>query len=266
MVYTLLKEKDLIGYYDFDKRSGSASVHSTRIEKYDFLELASVEAKLISFKSDEETYITFELPQINCSSCLYLLENLPRLNPYIRKCTVNFPKKKAELVFNHCGLSFRELVILLTRIGYEPRLSLDNLTTTKSTIPRQLRLQLGIAAFCFGNIMLLSFPEYLGLDEGNTMPCGMVYFALVTALNAGSVPASVIFMLIFGTGTLPAMLALNLGSHRISMQSRLFMKKFVPWFIFMIAVLLIIRGMNLGLPFLSPYQKTVSGETIFCEP
>ncbi|RYY15924.1 MAG: sulfite exporter TauE/SafE family protein [Chitinophagaceae bacterium] len=112
-----------------------------------------------------------------------------------------------------------------------------------------------------GNTGFLVF----GMANG-MLPCGMVYFALVTGLNAGSVTASIIFMFVFGTGTLPAMLALNLGSHRVRLESRIWMKKFVPWFICLIAVLLIIRGMNLGVPFLSPYQKAVSGETIFCEP
>ena len=98
------------------------------------------------------------------------------------------------------------------------------------------------------------------------LPCGMVYFALITALNAESVMQSVIFMFIFGTGTLPAMLALNITSYRMGVGSRLRMKKLIPWFISLVAILLIVRGMNLGLPFLSPYHKTSSGQAIYCEP
>ena len=98
------------------------------------------------------------------------------------------------------------------------------------------------------------------------LPCGMVYFALITALNAESVMQSVIFMFIFGTGTLPAMLALNITSHRMGVESRLRMKKLIPWFISLVAIILIVRGMNLGLPFLSPYHKTSSGKAIYCEP
>jgi Cu+-exporting ATPase len=167
IVYTLLKEKGLAGYYDFDKQPGRAAVHPVRTEKYAILDLATVQAGLITFKSDDETHITFELPQIHCSSCLYLLENLSRINPLIRQSIVNFPQKKAEVVFDHRGLSLRQLVELVTRIGYEPRLSLDNLTPKHPALSRQLRFQLGVAAFCFGNIMLLSFPEYLGLDSSN---------------------------------------------------------------------------------------------------
>ncbi|MHA4842869.1 heavy metal translocating P-type ATPase [Flavitalea antarctica] len=164
MVYSLLREKGLTGYYDFEEPGGRAAVKPGRAGQFDFLGLASVESRLISFKSDEETHVTLEIPRIHCSSCLYLLENLPRINNAIRQCIVNFPQKKATLVFEHHRLPLRELVILLSRIGYEPRLSLENLTLKQSSPDRQLRLQLGVAAFCFGNIMLMSFPEYLGLN------------------------------------------------------------------------------------------------------
>jgi sulfite exporter TauE/SafE len=104
-----------------------------------------------------------------------------------------------------------------------------------------------------------------GIANG-LLPCGMVYFALITALNAESMMQSVIFMFIFGTGTLPAMLALNITSPRIGVGSRLWMKKLIPWFISFVALLLIVRGMNLGLPFLSPLQNTSSSQAISCDP
>ena len=104
-----------------------------------------------------------------------------------------------------------------------------------------------------------------GMANG-LLPCGMVYFALVTALNTESVIQSLVFMFLFGTGTLPAMLILNITSQKLSVESRLWMRKLIPWFISLVAVLLIVRGMNLGLPFLSPYQKASTSAGIVCEP
>jgi Cu+-exporting ATPase len=164
MVYSLLSDKGLDAYYQLDKRSGLSLNKQIRAEKFDFLDLDKVEMQLITFKNETETHINFQLPQIHCSSCLYLLENLPKINASIRQCIINFPQKKAQIIFDHRSLPLRELVMLLSKIGYEPQLALDNLAPKKPVLTRQLRYQLGVAAFCFGNIMLLSFPEYLGLS------------------------------------------------------------------------------------------------------
>ena len=105
MVYMLLSEKGLEGYYHLDKRSGLSLNKQIRPEKFDFLELDPIVTRLISFRNDTETHVHFTLPQVHCSSCLYLLENLPRINPSIRQCTINFPQKKAQIVFDHNTLS-----------------------------------------------------------------------------------------------------------------------------------------------------------------
>jgi sulfite exporter TauE/SafE len=104
-----------------------------------------------------------------------------------------------------------------------------------------------------------------GMANG-LLPCGMVYFALVTALNTDSIIHSVVFMLIFGSGTLPAMFALNITSLRIGAETRLSMKRLIPWFITFVAILLIFRGMNLGIPYLSPYYQAPSSQVLICEP
>ena len=59
----------------------------------------------------------------------------------------------------------QQLADLLTNIGYEPYISLNDLQQPKVPVNRGLIIKLGVAGFCFGNLMLLSFPEYLGLDE-----------------------------------------------------------------------------------------------------
>ena len=122
--------------------------------------------KLISFSEGDLSRISFSLPQIHCSSCLWLLENLHRLAPGIRSSRVNFQKKEATIVFLNKEITLRQLVELLTKIGYEPELNWQTLEERKSEeIDRSLLYKLGLSGFAFGNIMLLSFPEYLGFER-----------------------------------------------------------------------------------------------------
>src|SRR5205085_11370512 len=95
---------------------------------------------------------------------LYLLENLHRLDGGIVSAKVNFARKEATIVFNIKETSLRKVAELLTRIGYEPYISLNDLKEKRPAINKQMVYQLGVAGFCFGNIMLMSFPEYLGID------------------------------------------------------------------------------------------------------
>ncbi len=101
---------------------------------------------------------------MHCSSCLYLLENLHRLDEGIISSRVNFTRKEANIIFLNKPTSLRKVAELLNAIGYEPYISLNDLTETRPVINKSMIYQLGVAGFCFGNIMLMSFPEYLGVD------------------------------------------------------------------------------------------------------
>ena len=105
---------------------------------------------------------------------------------------------------------------------------------------------------------------FIGVLNG-LLPCGLVYAALAGALATGNPVKGSLFMMVFGLGTFPLMLAVNLSAQKISIQWRNRMRKAVPVFISFIAVLLILRGLNLGIPYLSP--KLVSlpeGSTAIC--
>ena len=91
----------------------------------------------------------------------------------------------------------------------------------------------------------------IGLLNG-LLPCGFVYMALATALTSGSVFSSTYFMAGFGLGTIPAMLGVSLASGLISVSLRQRLQKWSPYFIAFVGILLIIRGLNLAIPFLSP--------------
>ena len=164
MVYEILSQNDLCEYYKLNEKPGVTQKIKVRGDKFAFLDDSSIEAKLVSFKDDQYVHVNFYLPQMHCSSCLYLLENLHRLNPGILSGKVNFARKEVTIVFLVKQTSLRQVAELLTRIGYEPYISLNDLKHKRPAINKQMVYQLGVAGFCFGNIMLMSFPEYLGID------------------------------------------------------------------------------------------------------
>lgn len=164
MVYQLLQQTDLCDYYDLNKNPGLSQKIPVRADKFSFLDDPKMADRLITYRDEERTQALFYLPQMHCSSCLYLLENLSRLHDGILSSRVNFARKEIELVYQQARISLREVAELLTRIGYEPYISLNDLKESRPAINRSLVYQLGVAGFCFGNIMLMSFPEYLGVE------------------------------------------------------------------------------------------------------
>ncbi|MES2519949.1 MAG: heavy metal translocating P-type ATPase metal-binding domain-containing protein [Bacteroidota bacterium] len=161
-VYQILEENNLCQYYDLEKMSGN----SPQIGRFEFLDNPVIAHDLLDFQNDNISKITFYIPTIHCSSCLYLLENLYRLHPAIERSQVDFLKKQVSVTFQHKEISFRQVAELLTSLGYEPMMSLSDVVKEKQKPTyRKLLTQLGVAGFCAGNIMLFSFPEYLGLQD-----------------------------------------------------------------------------------------------------
>lgn len=84
------------------------------------------------------------------------------------------------------------------------------------------------------------------------LPCGLVYLGVVGALATGDAVRGSLFMMMFGAGTLPAMLFVSLVSNIISVEWRNKVRRAVPVFVGIMACVLILRGMNLGIPYISP--------------
>lgn len=180
-IYNLLQDNGLGQYYNIENNPG-ISLKNSNSKSFDYLETPEIIETLIDFASEKYSSIHFSLPAIHCSSCIWLLENLHLLNPGIIKSKVNFLEKKAYISFNHDLISLRQLVELLYKIGYEPELSFSDLEgVEKPKIDRKLLLKIGVAGFSFGNIMLLSFPEYLGFKEAS-IHFYIGYFNLLLAL------------------------------------------------------------------------------------
>ncbi|MCB0615808.1 MAG: heavy metal translocating P-type ATPase metal-binding domain-containing protein, partial [Phaeodactylibacter sp.] len=165
-VFEILNDNGMCRYYDLDENAG-ISLKGKAQEEYAFLDDPDVREKIIDFSDTHRTKVTFFIPQIHCASCIWLLENLYKLSPGVIASTVNFVKKEAYITFSEEEISLRQVVELLASIGYAPAINLSNLDQEdKPIVDRSFYYKLGIAGFAFGNIMLLSFPEYLGLDQG----------------------------------------------------------------------------------------------------
>jgi sulfite exporter TauE/SafE len=98
-----------------------------------------------------------------------------------------------------------------------------------------------------GNMSLFMIGVFNGL-----LPCGMVYTALTAAFATMDVSHSALFMFVFGLGTLPAMLFTNITSGWINQYWRSKLNKLIPYVTIAMAALFILRGLNLGIPYLSP--------------
>ncbi|MDH3321340.1 MAG: heavy metal translocating P-type ATPase metal-binding domain-containing protein [Flavobacteriaceae bacterium] len=162
-VYEILNQNELSCYYDLEQTPGSIP---KEIEgKFDYLDNTEIANKLIEFNDGQTCVVNFFIPSIHCSSCIWVLENLNKLNPGVKNALVNFPKKEVRITYNSKDVSLKELVELITSIAYEPYISLDDAENSKNIIDRKLIYQVAVAGFAFGNVMLLSFPEYFQMDE-----------------------------------------------------------------------------------------------------
>ncbi len=171
-VYLLLNENNLCSYYDFDNNPGIKATGKFISDRFAYLDDEVTVRKLIQFNNGVQINVIFSLPQMHCSSCVYLLENLHRINTGIIKSQTNFQRKEIFIAFNSEQVSLRKVVELLAFIGYEPNISLKNITETKkSSFNRNRIYKIGVAGFCFANIMMLSFPEYF--SSGNIEQHGL---------------------------------------------------------------------------------------------
>ena len=162
-VYEIFSLNNMTRYYNFEKSPGVSP--QIVAGKYDFLDNKAIVSKLLEFEEESTAIVTLNIPHIHCSSCIWVLENLQRLQGGISTSQVNFPEKKVRINFNPATVSLKTIALLLNSIGYDPYISLDNYETIKNSVDRSLTYKLGVAFFCFGNIMLLSFPEYFEVKE-----------------------------------------------------------------------------------------------------
>ena len=184
LVFELLQDHNIGKSENIEKLIASQSKPILK-NQFSFLDDVDVKKKLLSFSDQTNEIIIFSLPQIHCTSCIWLLENLYRLNANIKTVQVDFLKRTARIIYDKQKTSLREVAELLAKIGYKPQIQLNDIyknENTDSKIDKNLIYKIGVAGFCFGNIMLLSFPEYLSLHVEPEFKIFFRYINLILSL------------------------------------------------------------------------------------
>ena len=107
-VYSLLNSKALKDFYQFEKTPG-IKPNKGRSDKYQFLDIPEIRARYIQYEDEEIARVKFSLPSIHCSSCIYLLENLAKINTHVLTSQVPFAKKEPTIAFAPHALSPSEI-------------------------------------------------------------------------------------------------------------------------------------------------------------
>lgn len=131
-----------------------------------------LQEKLLLFRQGQRAIVRFRLPAIHCSACVWLLERLPQFQEGVWEVRVNLSRREAELQYDPETVSLSTLAVQLERLGYAP--SVNRADMDRPALRERLRdpllKRLGVAGFCAGNIMLLSFPDYLDWDAQSAGP------------------------------------------------------------------------------------------------
>ncbi|MFA8434477.1 MAG: heavy metal translocating P-type ATPase [Marinifilaceae bacterium] len=182
-VYQLINEHKLYSYYEIESNPGIRIESEKLRDKFAYLDQEELVEQLYEFSEGKQRKVTLYVPAIHCSSCIWLLENLHVMHPGVHKSLVNFLKKEVTVHFDIEQITLRQLVELMASIHYVPEITLDRIQKKKNQKNRKKILyKIGVAGFCFGNIMLLSLPEYIPgkeqLEENFKGFFGMMNFLL----------------------------------------------------------------------------------------
>jgi len=169
-VFEILRDNNLCTYYELNHNAGISLKAKNFEGKYSYLKERDIETQLLDYQSDKLNKVTFYVPTVHCSSCVWLLENLNKVRKGVISSRLNFIKKELSLSYNPVEVSLKKIVELLAYLGYEPLLNLESTDKPlqKNITQRSLILKIGVVGFCMGNIMMMSFPEYFHLDLKNS--------------------------------------------------------------------------------------------------
>ncbi len=188
-VFEIITANNLSTYYSLNERPG---IRATE-KKFGYLDNPEIAEDLLTFSNNNTSKVILKLPDIHCSSCIWLLENLARLLPGVLRCQVNFTNKEAAILYQSEILKLSELAGFLSSIGYTPDISVaQSKNEVRQTKKRRISQKIAVAGFCFGNSMLLSLPEYLDstflLNEDFRWVFGLlnIVLALPVVLFSGS--------------------------------------------------------------------------------
>lgn len=163
-VYEILNTNNLTNFYELNKKAGIRP-SDENTSQFDYLDTPEIFDRITDFSEGSTSLVTFKIPVIHCSSCIWLLESLHILNKDVKYSQVNFTRKTVKVSFNHNNLKLSELAKFLTNLGYKPAITLETADKNEDHLDKSLLVKLAIAGFGFGNGMFLAFPEYIGGED-----------------------------------------------------------------------------------------------------
>ena len=97
---------------------------------------------------------------------------------------------------------------------------------------------------------------FIGMLNG-LLPCGLVYMAIAGAIGTGSAAMGTLYMILFGLGTIPMLLSISLAGNLLSQTVRKRINRLIPVLVVVVGILFILRGLSLGIPYLSPPKEKI---------
>jgi Cu+-exporting ATPase len=179
-VFSILKAHELDGFYACDLAPGLSQkdVAVRGRGRFAALEDPAVAARLIVFDDGRGARASFQVPAIHCASCVWLLERLWKLDPGVVRTEVDLLRRTVVVDYVPASTSLRHIAERLADLGYEPAITVEDAVAAAPAARRRLYLQLGVAGFAFGNMMLFSIPRYA---NGAPLPSG--FQRMFDALN-----------------------------------------------------------------------------------
>jgi Cu+-exporting ATPase len=170
-VFSILTSYGLDRFYRLDDGAGiSQRAAATRdAGRFASLDDPNVAARLITFDDGRRARVTLSIPTIHCASCVWLLEQLWRFEPGVVRAEVDLLRRAVHVEYRSGETTLRRLSETIASLGYEPAITTEDGRLARPPAIRRLYLQLGVAGFAFGNIMLFSIPRYANggpLEDG----------------------------------------------------------------------------------------------------
>ena len=161
-VFEILNTNELCDYYQIEDNPGLSPKQDLVTGRFEYLDDQTVRDQIIEFSGTQMEKVTFHTPGMHCASCIWLLEKLHDMDNRVLSSTVNFPRKEVTVSYDKTAMPLSAVAALLASLGYEPLINLDTIgKREQSSAEKKLYLKIGLAGFAFGNVMILSFPEYL---------------------------------------------------------------------------------------------------------
>jgi Cu+-exporting ATPase len=140
-----------------------------------------VRERIVEFSEAGITRVRFHVPQMHCSSCIWLLENLHRMEPAVLRSRVSFTQKEVTITFREDQFPLAQLVKVAA--AHRVRTAANGSQgTVEKAVPHMVYIRLGVAGFIFGNTMMFSFPEYLGANTEAGLRTGFQWLTILFSL------------------------------------------------------------------------------------